>query len=80
MASVKLVTVTSSIKGFHIYRRSLDVGEKLKCVLEETNRYSNTAVKDAGDANETIGHIPDALSKVVAPALKKKSGFQLRLK
>ena len=35
MASVKLATVTSSIKGFHVYRRSPDIGEKLKCVLEE---------------------------------------------
>ena len=72
MASVKLGTVTSSIKGFHFYRRSPDIGEKLKCVLEETNRHSNTAIKVAGDANETIGHIPDGLSKVVAPALKKE--------
>ena len=72
MASAKLATVTSSIEGFHVYRRSLDVGEKLKGVLEETNRHSNTAIKVVGDANETIGHIPDGLSKVVAPALKKE--------
>ena len=38
---MKLATVTSSIKGFHVYRRSPDIGEKLKCVLEETNRHSN---------------------------------------
>ena len=55
MASVKLATVTSSIKGFHVYRRSQDIGGK----LEETNRHSNTAIKIVGDANETIGHIPD---------------------
>ena len=55
MASVKLATVTSSIKGFHVYRRSQDIGEK----LEETNRHSSTAIKIVGDANETIGHIPD---------------------
>ena len=61
MASVKLVTVTSSIEGFHVYRRRSDIGEKLKCVLEETNRHSNTAIKVVGDANETIGHIPDGL-------------------
>ena len=36
------------------------------------NRHSNTAIKVVGDANETIGHIPDGLSKVVAPALKKE--------
>ena len=55
MASVKLATVTSSIKGFHVYRRSQDIGEK----LEETNRHSSTAIKIVGDANETIGYIPD---------------------
>ena len=72
MASVKLATVTSSIKGFHVYRRSPDVGEKLKRVLEETNRLSNATIKVVGDVNETIGHIPDGLSKVVAPALKNE--------
>ena len=56
MASVKLVTVTSTIKGFHVYRRSPNIGEKLKCVLEDTNRHSNTAIKVVGDANEKIGH------------------------
>ena len=72
MASVKLATVTSSIKGFHVYRRSPDIGEKLKCVLEETNRHINIAIKVVGDVNETIGHIPDGLSKLAAPALKKE--------
>ena len=48
MASVKLATVTSSIKGFHAYRRSPDIGDKLKCVLEETNRHSNTTTKFVG--------------------------------
>ena len=64
MASVKLTTVTSSLKGFHVYRRSPDIGEKLKCVLEETNKHSNTAIKVFEDAK---------LSKVVAPALKKRN-------
>ena len=72
MASVKLATVTSSIKGFHVYRRSPDIGEKLKCALEETNRHINATIKVVGDVNETIGHIPDVLSKVAAPALKKE--------
>ena len=35
------------------------------------NRHSDTAIKVVGDANETIGHITDGLSEVVAPALKK---------
>ena len=64
MASVKLATVTLS--------RSPNIREKLNCVLEETNRHSNTAIKIVGDVNETIGHTPYGLSKVVAPALKKK--------
>ena len=37
-------------------------------------------VEVAGDANETTEHIPHRLSKVAAPALKKKSCVQLRLK
>ena len=54
MASVKLATVTSSIKGFHVYRRSPDIGEKLKCVMEETNRHSNTAIKVVGTAMKQL--------------------------
>ena len=34
--------------------------------------HSNTAIKVVGNANETVGDIPDGLSKVVAPALKKE--------
>ena len=75
MASVKLATVTLSIKGFHVYGRSPDIREKLNSVLEETNRESNTAINIVGDANETIGHTPDGLCKVVAPALKKNRVF-----
>ena len=52
--------------------QSKGVREKLKCILEETNRHSNTAIKVVGDTNETIRHIPDGLSKVVASALKKE--------
>ena len=72
MASVKPATVTSSIKGFHAYHRSPNISQKLKHVLEEIKRHSNTAIKVVGDANETIGYIPDALSKLVAPALEKE--------
>ena len=75
MVSVKLVTVISLIhvsKGFDVYRRSSDIGEKLKCVLEETNRHSNAAIKVVGDANEAIGFTLCELSKVVASPLKKE--------
>ena len=63
MASVKLATVTSPIENFDVYRRSPYIGEKLKCILEKTNRHSNTAIKVVGEANETIGYIPDGFSK-----------------
>ena len=67
---MKLGTVTLSIKDFYVHWRSPDIGEKLKCVQEEANRHSNTAIKVVGDTSETIGHIPDGLSKVVVLALK----------
>ena len=72
MASVEPATVTSSIKGFHVYRGNSNISQKLKDVLEEIKRHSNTAIKVVGNPNETIGYIPDALSKLVAPALKKE--------
>ena len=67
---MKLGTVTLSIKDFHVHRRSPDIAEKLKCVQEEANRHSKTAIKVVGETNETIGHIPDGLFKVVVLALK----------
>ena len=39
---------------------------------KKQNRHSNTAIKVVKDANETIGHIPGRLSKVIASALKKE--------
>ena len=48
------------------------ISVKMKCALLETNRHSNTAIEVVRDANETIGQIPDGLSKVVAPTLKKE--------
>ena len=45
---------------------------RLTCVLEERNRNRNTAIKVVREANSTIGHISDELSKVVAPALKRE--------
>ena len=52
MPSVKLAMVTSSI---HVYQGSPNIGEKLKCVLEKTSRYINTATKVVAYTNETIG-------------------------
>ena len=56
-----LHAMTSTTKN-----RTLTIFDFLKCVLQERNRHSNAAIKVVGDANETIGHIPDGLSKVVA--------------
>ena len=55
MASVKLAAVTTSIKGFHVYRRSSDIGEKLKRLLEETYRHSNPAIKVVEDVYKIMG-------------------------
>ena len=63
---------TSSIKSFYVYRKSPDIIAKLKYVLEETSRHSNTAITVLRNTKESIGHIPDGLSKVVTPALKKE--------
>ena len=63
----RLPTAKVNFKG-----RSPNIKEKLNSVLGETNRHSNTAIKVVEDNNETIGDIPDGLSKVVAPALKKE--------
>ena len=43
MATVKLTMVTSLVKGFHVYRGSPDIGEKVKCTgrNKQTQQHSN---------------------------------------
>ena len=69
MASVKLAMITSSVEGFHVYRGSPDIGEKVTCTgrNKQIQQHSN---QSCWDANETIGHVPNGLWKVVTPSLQ----------
>ena len=72
MASVKLAKVSSKIKGYHVYCRRCKLGDILACNLEQENPHSRNAIKVLlVSENETIGHVPEALSKVLAPDLEK---------
>ena len=80
--SQQLITIFDffSLKPLHCKDKFVSenffIGERLKCVLvywkKQTDRHSNTEIKVAGDAYEKIGHIPNGLFMVVAPALKKE--------
>ena len=63
-----VATLTSRVKGFHAYKKQVDIGTKLHCELEPENSLFKRAiiVKTKGD---TIGHVPDLLAHALAPEI-----------
>ena len=56
MASVRIASITSRIKGHHVFQYNYEVGEEFVCCLESGNPYSpgdnaivvKTKVEDTG--------------------------------
>ena len=65
---VCVATLTSRVKGFHAYKKQVDIGTKLHCELEPENSLCKKAfiVKTKGD---TVGYVPDLLAHVLAPEI-----------
>ena len=65
---VCVATLTSRVKGFHAYKKQVDIGTKLHCELEPENSLCKKAiiVKTKGD---TVGHVPDLLAHELAPEI-----------
>ena len=62
-----LATLTSVVKGDHVYRSGVRIGEKLSCELEPGNSFNvrGNAVQILREGT-IIGHLPDSLAEKVA--------------
>ena len=68
--------ISSAIKGYHFYLKSLDFGKILECVLD-LSQVINPQVrivinKSTGDMT---GQIPEILAKILAPEMVQKKQY-----
>ena len=68
-----LSEISSTIKGYHFYFKSLNFGEILKCVLEPGNKHTCNVTKMLSTKGEMIGHVPETLVKILAPEMAKET-------
>ena len=64
---VCVATLTSRVKGFHSYKKQVDIGTKLHCELEPENPLCKKAIIVKTKEVDTVGHVPDLLAHALAP-------------
>lgn len=72
LSSIKLAKINSTIKGYHVYRNCCEPGDILTCTLEPENKHSRNPIK-VSTQEETVGHVPETLAKVLAPELARET-------
>ena len=73
LAIIRVRTVNSGIKQFHVYRRRIDIGTELHCELELQNQHSqNATVVKTIESDEIAGHVPGFLAQVLAPMMQSR--------
>jgi isopropylmalate/homocitrate/citramalate synthase len=70
----------SSIQGYHVYKSiwTYEISEKLRCDREEINANDKFAVKlvrNDGNKEKCVGHVPIELSKVFIIFLKEVAKY-----
>ena len=66
---VCVATLTSRVKGFHAYKKQVDIGTKLHCELEPENSLCKKAIIVKTKEGDTVGHVPDLLAHALAPEI-----------
>ena len=66
---VCVATLTSRVKGFHAYKKQVDIGTKLHCELEPENSLCKKAIIVKTKEGDTVGHVPDLLAHGLAPEI-----------
>ena len=66
---VCVATFTSRVKGFHAYKKQVDIGTKLHCQIEPENSLCKKAIIVKTKEGDTVGHVPDLLAHAVAPEI-----------
>ena len=58
------------LKGQHVYRADLNVGDVFECFIEHENHQSEWAivVKNTND-DVVVGHVPDGLASLLQPLM-----------
>ena len=64
--AVCVATLTSRVKGFHAYKKQVDIGTKLHCELEPENSLCKKAIIVKTKERDTVGHVPDLLAHALA--------------
>ena len=71
--SIVTFDVYAVVKGYHVYRCKVPVGEECICVLEPKNQFDEDAVAVCL-ASEVIGHVPATpihLNRAFSAIMKK---------
>ena len=66
--------ISSAIKGYHFYLKSLDFGKILECIFD-LSQVMNTQLRSVINKSiaDMIGQIPEILAKILAPEMAKKN-------
>ena len=59
-------TLTSRVKGYHVYKKQVDIGTKLYCELEPENSLCKKAIIATTEEGDIVGHVPDLLAHALA--------------
>ena len=70
---VCVATLTSRVKGFHAYKKQVDIGTKLHCELEPENSVCKKAIIVKTKEGDTVSHVPDLLAHVLAPEISGRN-------
>ena len=76
---VCVTKLTSRVKGFHAYKKQVDIGTKLHCELEPENSLCKKAIIVKIKEGDTVGHVPDLLAHVLAPEISSGNIVSIKL-
>ena len=71
--AVCVATLTTRVKGFHTYKKQVDIGTKLYCKLEPENSLCKKAIIGKTKEGDTAGHVPYLLAHALAPGITSGS-------
>ena len=61
--------LTARVKGFHAYKKQVDIRTKLHCELEPENSLCKKAIIVKTKEGDIVGHVPDLLAHALAPEI-----------
>ena len=67
MTERDVISLTSVVKGHHVYNYEHEIPDRFKCCVEHNNLFSRHAivVKSNKEGETIIGHVPDSLANIL---------------